>query len=877
MCQVEFLGSCFANLYLLASVSLCFSRCYKYILWGGEAWQQQVLITVPLRALLDQFAPDFPAFCKVGTGHNNKIDYVAKGFISVTKSVGFLQNVFFDAILVDEAHHPLPPGLPKCENMFQFSATLGDSTEFSYSMGQAIEDGILCDYDITVPAITAHHAYVCLADLLLKQAGRFRRVLAYCNSVAEARKFQIVLQELGLAAWHMNALTTHKKRKQIMDEFTGALRKPVHVLVTVEVLGEGINIPNADTCMFVEPRNSYRSIVQAIGRVLRHHPSKAIAHIVLPAVAAPSLGFQQASSTSSPVSRLAQQEPKAQHLVKDPLRSTARSLALAQMTSTQESPDRDVMHIEPGGERPESGLANAKPGHNQPSEASKSYLSNGKAQPGHKIGERMHLPRKSAASETQEMKVKPCGDLRRVSGANSVANGQDCQVQCNPQSSTAFQHQELDDLVYGQGQAMWRGGQVRPSGYPPLVPNSVCNQRKEEMDYAVGTRPTRLVEADSLGFNFSNDTGRRSDGTKKKDRQVAELISKPALFFGQEFSSQLERFLSTLMVADHRLVGTIAAHRIQVVDCRIGLEGVLGRDSLVEGTYEHLATILSHSDQWELKFRRLQDFVEEWGRLPRIYGTSAAERVLSHWFKNQGTLVRQGQLQSHQMQSLQAASATPIKQRVATWLSGENHATIFQQRCRELKDYVQKHKQIPKVALSARSADRESQRVAKWLGNNRQRSQQGLLSPNQRKALQEVHPLIAALLDRWDATPLQIVSRRWEVQLKKLTDFVLKHGDLPSANFKYRPLYRWLRDQLYRLSAGKLPAEFIAKLQDAHPLIAEAARYARTKSSGKGCWIAAPCSGIGVSCCHRTQPRDLICDYCLWLWLGFTKKTQQDF
>ena len=46
----------------------------------------------------------------------------------------------------------------------------------------------------------------------------------------------------------------------------GPLQKPVHVLVTVEVLGEGINIPNADTCMFVEPRNSYRSIIQAIGR-----------------------------------------------------------------------------------------------------------------------------------------------------------------------------------------------------------------------------------------------------------------------------------------------------------------------------------------------------------------------------------------------------------------------------------------------------------------------------------------------------------------------------------------------------------------------------------------------------------------------------------
>eukprot|EP00439_Symbiodinium_sp_Y106_P077158 s585_g16.t1 len=41
--------------------------------------------------------------------------------------------------------------------------------------------------------------------------------------------------------------------------------------------------------MFVEPRSSYVSIIQAIGRVLRPHPSKPMAHIVLPAVAMPAM------------------------------------------------------------------------------------------------------------------------------------------------------------------------------------------------------------------------------------------------------------------------------------------------------------------------------------------------------------------------------------------------------------------------------------------------------------------------------------------------------------------------------------------------------------------------------------------------------------
>ena len=236
---------------------------------------------------MDQFSLYFSGFCKVGTGHNQKIDLGAKGFIAVTNSVHLLKSLKFDAVFVDEGHHPLPSGMPKYEELYRFSATHPDEPDFRYTMGQAVDDGVLCDYDITVPAVTEHHAYVCLADLLVKQAGRFRRVLAYCNSIAEAKKFKMVAEELGLAAWHINKATSMKGRMAAIEDFSGDLTKPVHVMVTVEVLGEGINIPNADTCMFVEPRNSYRSVIQAIGRVLRHHPSKTLAHIVLPAVAVP--------------------------------------------------------------------------------------------------------------------------------------------------------------------------------------------------------------------------------------------------------------------------------------------------------------------------------------------------------------------------------------------------------------------------------------------------------------------------------------------------------------------------------------------------------------------------------------------------------------
>ena len=317
----------------------------------------KVLITVPLCALLDQFAVDFPGFCKVGTGHNQKIDFGAKGFIAVTQSVHLLQKLTFDAVFVDEAHHPLPKKLPKAKELFQFSATLeaDKGIDFQYAMGKAIEDRVLCDYDITVPAVTAHHAYVCLADLLVKQAGRFRRVLAYCNTVAEAKRFQMVLKELGLAAWHINAKTGWKERKRVMDEFTGILKNPVHVLVTVEVLGEGINIPNADTCMFVEPRNSYRSIIQAIGRILRHHPGKPLGHIILPAVAVPKQGPDHVPipATSTEL-ELKQQTKNCQNCKEQSLSQKAnasRSLAELPVCSGGQGHNADISVIE----NPETG------------------------------------------------------------------------------------------------------------------------------------------------------------------------------------------------------------------------------------------------------------------------------------------------------------------------------------------------------------------------------------------------------------------------------------------------------------------------------------------------------------------------------------------
>ena len=167
---------------------------------------------------------ELPNFCKVGTGYNKNINSRAPGFIAVSDSVHLLEKMPFEAVFVDEAHHPLPPGMPDSKELFQFSATCPNTAD---NMGQAIEEGVLCDYDLTVPVAAGGHAYASLAALLVSHRGRFRRVLAYCNDVAEAKRVQRTFLAAGIAAWHINAGTRRKRRQEVIQEFSGRMRKPV--------------------------------------------------------------------------------------------------------------------------------------------------------------------------------------------------------------------------------------------------------------------------------------------------------------------------------------------------------------------------------------------------------------------------------------------------------------------------------------------------------------------------------------------------------------------------------------------------------------------------------------------------------------------------
>ena len=775
----------------------------------------KVLITVPLRALLDQFTVDFPGFCKVGMGLNERIDFDAKGFIAVTKSVHLLQKLKFNTILVDEAHHPLPKKQPKAKELFQFSATLEEKKgiDFQYTMGKAIEDGVLCDYDITVPAVTAHHAYVCLADLLLKQAGRFRRVLAYCNTVAEAKRFQMVLKELGLAAWHINAKTGWKERKSVMDEFTGVLKKPVHVLVTVEVLGEGINIPNADTCMFVEPRNSYRSIIQAIGRILRHHPRKPLGHIILPAVAVPKRGPDHVPvPPSSAESKQQTKNCKEQSLSqKTPV---SRSLGELPGCSGGLGHSADVSlleNLETGkgvrtrqntAVRDDSSDANQKTG--QGAETMGYGLVRGR--------ELLHAPEEHQTSNNQQQGsvTSKQGRTKHKQGTMATASraGATVQSQTLPESRAIGSSSRTNPLAISGSQTVGRSQEV-----------GRVKAHNAEMNS--GPKNHKTLEGKELETNVPD----RNKMGIRYNRRVKLQSLEGVGSLGQEYQSQLDRFLAKLMQADERLIGSSAGHRLQVVDCRIGVAGEVGMDAVTNAIYGRITALLMQTDPWEVRFERLEEFVRMYQRLPRQRSKNSFEASLGIWLSSQQTSLKFGQLPAHRLQRLQSTSVALIRQRVGKWLAGGPEA-IFKQRCQDLRRHMQKHNQLP----SRSSPDPKTRKLCDWLWKLRYSLPRSRVEDI--NLLKAVHPLVEPLF-QLDTYPLKIQETLWFRKLEELSTFLYQHGRFPLRYKKSKSetsIYRWLWVQKSRIWTGNLPEKFVAALQDAHPLLSEAVAIAESHS-----------------------------------------------
>ena len=182
----------------------------------------RAVVVVPKLDLMEQLAnlleDMLPSpVSRVGTGWSP--DFSAKIFVCVRNSAWRLQNLSFQLQILDEAHHYEPVEASvgeeiqgrrhaeqvlslKAEKRAFFSATLRcNKPNFWFGLRPAINAGVISDYAVMVPVLSPGDPRPGLVQLI-KELPLARKILAFCNTVKEAKLFTRLLNTRGIPADH---------------------------------------------------------------------------------------------------------------------------------------------------------------------------------------------------------------------------------------------------------------------------------------------------------------------------------------------------------------------------------------------------------------------------------------------------------------------------------------------------------------------------------------------------------------------------------------------------------------------------------------------------------------------------------------------------
>lgn len=99
------------------------------------------------------------------------------------------------------------------------------------------------------------------------------RALGFCVNIAHAKYMTQRFSEAGIAAGVFTGETSREERKRVLDELRAGT---INIVFSVDVLGEGVDIPDVDTILFLRPTESSTVFLQQLGRGLRQRPDKPV-------------------------------------------------------------------------------------------------------------------------------------------------------------------------------------------------------------------------------------------------------------------------------------------------------------------------------------------------------------------------------------------------------------------------------------------------------------------------------------------------------------------------------------------------------------------------------------------------------------------------
>ncbi len=92
------------------------------------------------------------------------------------------------------------------------------------------------------------------------------RALCFCIRKDHARDMAAGLRQAGYHADYLTGDDNEERRKMVLDDFR---ERKINYLCVVDLLNEGVDIPEIDTVLFLRPTKSLTIFLQQLGRGLR--------------------------------------------------------------------------------------------------------------------------------------------------------------------------------------------------------------------------------------------------------------------------------------------------------------------------------------------------------------------------------------------------------------------------------------------------------------------------------------------------------------------------------------------------------------------------------------------------------------------------------
>lgn len=252
---------------------------------------------------------------------------------------------YFDAIIIDEAHHCVSDSYQRVLQHFNDSYVLGvtatpdradlknlgsyfDSLAFEYTMPQAIKSGYLVPIkaltvplkiDISMVGISAGDFKVgeigtALDPYLYQIAGEMvkycmnRKTIVFLPLIATSKKFMGILNERGFVAAEVNG--SSEDRAEILQDFENG---KYDVLCNSMLLTEGYDCPAVDCIIVLRPTKSRPLYAQMVGRGTRLSPETNKDHLLL----IDFLWMTERHELCHPASLICEDEDVARRMTKD--------------------------------------------------------------------------------------------------------------------------------------------------------------------------------------------------------------------------------------------------------------------------------------------------------------------------------------------------------------------------------------------------------------------------------------------------------------------------------------------------------------------------------------------------------------------------------